>query len=322
MAHEQSSTNAADPAQKLFSEYHTEIKRRKNVLDAPLEHKLFSSVPGMGSRDFIVPDQHFVLYSLSQTGFAPRRQGHAAIRIYGTFETSFDARHHAQIVTSIEPGTSMLISTTHEWCLAAETPERLRDEGADVLATKLSIHRGRTDADRAAFHDKAQRLRQSSGPSEATESDDDETPSSDHCKAALPSTECYRGANRRLPMHAQVVGQKVAAISCVTDDTEELAFRVYACFDTFEEADAWTRNVASKRVVDEHIDLVSTCQWLVPRRMTGINAPREAYRHPELNQIMTYMKDEPARVQEYKDWRREQALTDDNVEDTAVLLAD
>jgi hypothetical protein len=120
-------------------------------------------------------------------------------------------------------------------------------------------------------------------------------------------------------VHAQVVGQKVVALSTIVDETEEFLFRVYACFETADEADVWVRSAAAKHVTDVHVDTTSTCVWLVPRTMTGSNAPLEAYRHPELDKIMNHMKGEPARVQEYKDWRRAHELSDAQTGNTAVL---
>ena len=72
-----------------------------------------------------------------------------------------------------------------------------------------------------------------------------------------------------------------------------------------------------------HVDVVALYRWLYPTRMRAQAVPEvdEEFSHPELTKVMRYHKHEPKRVREYKDWRAEHKLGDEDVDNTITPVS-
>ena len=82
-------------------------------------------------------------------------------------------------------------------------------------------------------------------------------------------------------------------------------FRVLGFFANDSDADAWTRNVASRHVDDMDISLVQSLEWIYPNQPS--NAARSVYRNKELDKIMKSADQNTKNIQEYKEWEKERA---------------
>ena len=306
--------------QEVFDPHMKEIQRRRLANENKTNaNTKFKPSDNTSSSKFELEEQDYVLYSISHSGVPPlsKSDKKGSVRIIGTFPDEDEAKHHAQHVASADPGTSLLISPTREWISILSTMERLGDGTTavnvrDCILKKHDLKRkkdeeqfnaGRTtETNDSKDNDYDDRFVESLKERAKT---DAEVPPNDR----IP--ENGRTARRALPSNVRIAGQRFVAVSflCDDDDNEfEFIVKVYGCFDDVQEADAWIRNVASPRIQDVDIDIVSTCAWISPFRM--ILAPKETFRQDELDRIIQHHRSEPERVQEYKKWRDENVKGD------------
>ena len=74
------------------------------------------------------------------------------------------------------------------------------------------------------------------------------------------------------------------------------------------------RNVASSRVRDVALDVVTVGRWMCPARMALAPPPKENFRDDELDRIIQFRKQEPERVMEYKKWREDNQISSSSAE--------
>ena len=124
------SSSQCGSAKDLFSAHQQEIQRRKNdcsVAEDDLNVQQFQNFQpqdqGKGPQTLKIPDQLFVLYSMSTAAFAPFR-GHDAtssgLRVYGTFPTRDEALHHADVISGEDNCVSLFISSSATWFLLSD----------------------------------------------------------------------------------------------------------------------------------------------------------------------------------------------------------
>ena len=308
-------------AQEAFAPHYKEISRRRDVtqhVDSQAHMSQFEkNTSDSGPTTFVLEDQCIVLMSIAHRQFAPRSPNQNGwVRLYGAFETADDARAQAQAILCDDPGVSMLMIPTHEWICIASSPERF----ADTRLTEqrrdemLEMNRKQRERDAAEFQEHKQRAidggENDDEPriTEVTPNDSDEeeaTTSSAEVQTIVPKG--AKKARGRLSAAAMLAGQRIAAISLIVPEDDahgELLLKVYACFDTMAEADVWVRNAAAPRVQDVHIDIIDLGRWIEPASMKTDKAPKEVFRQQELDKIMSHRKEEPTRVEEYKDWKK------------------
>lgn len=313
-------TQASGDAEEFMRGPNEEIKRRRTLYESDhIERSAFDRVADASCpKTSVLEDQAFVLFSLSQTCFAPVRRQHAALRVYGTFETVDDARDHARRVHEVEPHVSMLVGQTHQWLLGAETPERWATSST-LISEKLDRYMRQREKDVSQFRDERKQPSEEECDAAAADASDNESVEGD-TDVGDKGGDCK--SSRRLPASVQVCGQRSVVMSVICDDTHEFVFRIYGCLDTDSEADVWVRNVLSTSVTDFDIDITDTCRWIVPSRMTGDDVPRHVYRHAELDAIMKNHREEPARVKEYKDWCAEHNVDESQPDRVELVQAD
>lgn len=271
-------------------------------------------------------DQAVVVYSLSQTGFAPCRppDGDAAVRLLGAFATLEEAREHAERVQAELPDVSLLMARAHEWVLAAETPERLADAEAvgatiDAALARYAKQRAQTDAAFRRQWDARKDEAEYTRALNDSDSDDDD--------AKTPATttspaETRRG--RKMSAALQVCNQRLAVVCFVVDTcSSEFLFKVLACVDTMAEAQAYCERAASSvGEVDMHV--VSMYEWLWPAThlaaarddgdadaAAGVEVADERYRHRELDHIMRRHRQSTSEVRDYRRKREQEEEEDE-----------
>lgn len=303
---------------QVYKEHCDEIQRRRAAVerDAALDGSalwLRGNVFDMGS--LRCDDQHVVLYSLSQSGFSPVRREHSALRLYGVFACRAEASAHACRVLEQDHTLSMFVSDCCTWLLAAEDETRYEHREA-ITREKLQAYVARCEADRNDA--KAPRP-----PPPEPGSDEDEAPEEATARASTAhAPDPPRAAAAPLTAAAQTIGQRFAVLTCIVDDTQEFLFNVLGAFDTLPEANEYVNESLGPRYDCTHVDVVAMYRWIYPTRMRGQDAPqlKETFRHAELDSVMRYHKNEPKRVQEYKDWRAEHKLGDDDVANSVTAL--
>ena len=307
-------------AQEAFAPHYKEISRRRDVtsnVDGQSQMSQFEkNTTDSGPATFVIDDQRIILLSIAHREFAPRSPNlNGWVRLYGAFETSDDARAHAQAILADDPGVSMLMIPTHEWICIACSPERFADAKLTEQRRDDMLEMNRKQRERDAQEFQEHRERGVNGGDddapriqEVEDDDDDDEPvcaTKPEMKTAVPAG--AKKARGRLSAASMLAGQRIAAISLIVPEEDphgEFLLKVYACFDTMAEADVWVRNAAAPRVQDVHIDIVDLGRWLEPASMKTEKAPKEVFRQQELDKIMSHHREEPARVEEYKDWKK------------------
>lgn len=285
---------AADPAE-LMREHQEEIQRRRAVAEAEHVQDTFENAASACSVPPKIPDQTFIVFSLSNEKFAPRmRSGDApAVRLYGAFATREEARSYASDLSAFDPGISLLVDEVHKWILAPRNESRLND--ASIVQKKLQKHGSRQQREREEF------AARKGHAVEAGEASGEQSASPDTDAATSRNNE-PAASRHALPALYQLADQRLAVASFVCDESSEFLFKVYGFVDSQADANAWVRNVLSKREKDYHLDVVAACQWCYPTTMKADRVDSEAYRNQELDKIMNHHKREPQRVKEFSDW--------------------
>lgn len=295
--------------ESTFVAHHTEIKRRAHLDECDKSSTTFERVDTAAVDDpFEHPDQRFVVFSLSQAEFAPvpRDLSNPAVCIYGTFESADEARAHAQVVQRQHPTYSVLMDRTHQWIVAASTMARMSDASHTSGHRKklISAVQARAAANTLEFEENVRN--QHAGKTTVSEQDAP-APAPTPATAAFETGETMHGDGadaQRVSSTCRVDSQKVAVVSFVADmdesgPTREFMFRVYACYDTDDEAHRYVCNTCGTMVSDHDIDVVKTCRWVFPQRMKASCVHKEVYRTPELNKVMQAHKKNPQEVERF-----------------------
>lgn len=315
---------SAKSVEEMFRPHHDEIQRRRKLKEERVVKPAtnFAKSSHTAPTTYDIDDQNIVLFSVSHTKMPPiALHGKGSVRIYGIFADVEDARAHAEEVAKVDANVSLLMAKAREWISVMHSMPRASsaDDMEEVRERLLGEHEERLKTWDREFKQQLAKAQSIDDGARATANDDVklEYDSEDDGDAAAngegdlvnrPLPKDGKKARRTLPTSAQVAGQKVAVLSVIYDAEEpngEFLVRVYACFETVQEADAWIRNVAAPKVQQFSLDVVTTCQWICPARMAlAETPPQEVYREEELNNIMQFRKAEPERVTEYKQWRK------------------
>lgn len=301
-----------------FDEHHLEIGRRREATHAHVPHRgssTFAPNADDSGGTFAMPDQNVVLMSISHRAFPPLSlDGLGALRLYGAFPDDAEAVGFAPVIAAEDPGVSMVKYAMREWMVVASSPARFGDEAAMAAKREgiLAMHDRLIADDAQDFQERYDKRGEEDAGRTATdmklEDWDDVDDAVDERAPDHTIPDGGKACRKRMSAQTQLAGQRCAVVSLLVppDDPEgEFLLKVYACFDTPQEADAWVRNQASAIVQRENLDVVKLHEWFKPATMSSANAPREEYRDGELNNIMRHHKEEPRRVQDYKQWLKD-----------------
>jgi len=235
----------------------------------------------------------------------PARPG---LRLYGCFPDADSAHQFAAVVRADDPTCNLQLDRTHKWVLACRDTERLAD--AAHVATKtealLQAHADDLSRARTEFKDTVESMKASGGGSTGHtpmvtqgEADDraDALPSAPKAAEGAGNGEEGQAGAPVLTRSCELAQQGVACISFVYDSEypaePEFLFRVYGCFENAAGADRYVRNVASDRVTEFDIDVISLLKWVHPT--VAVDMKKE-FRASELNKIMNDHRAQPSCV--------------------------
>ena len=299
-----------------------EISRRRSVMgthDNAATASYFSKDESGADSSFTpLP---FALVSIGSNVLAPRplHPSHTSLRVYGTFDSRDSAVDHKEILQSLDASCSYLIMPCNEWCMIPQTEDVMKDRAAHArrLEEVMQAHRSAVDAmaedvERRRSGAKEGKTRDKM-PVEAAE----KTHVTQEEKEEEEAEREVYGVPKRLRAGGEVRGQSVVAMAIVPSEQGDCLFNVLGCFETCGAANAWVRNVGSRRHMHENIMVGATCEWLYPNKTRGV---RVQYRNDELQRIMDAADDNVIKVKEYKDWQKTQANSEAEVGAAAANL--
>ena len=238
-----------------------------------------------------LPEQNFVLYSISSEGLAPisLTPKYPNIRIYGCFPSKEDAVEYAKVVRSVDPHCSLMAHPVGEWALVAANAESLANAPQDVRA-RVEQYEQQRKMSTAEFASNVKNKKQGNTR--------DVSKAPDACVEVSKRPETASVYQRVLGANARIANQSVAVVSVIRDSEDETPtqpiFMLHACFANTEDADRYVRDTLSPLQPDIDIDIIMTGEWISPQ--LAIDHPNCLYRDDELNKIMENQRKEPARV--------------------------
>jgi hypothetical protein len=262
-----------------IEEHKAECKRRSQLANTDLvdDDRRFKRAETDIEFEFDDISRKFVVFSLSQTGFAPfsLTKDNPAVCIIGAFATNEEAVNHAIAINKMQ-GISVFVDETHKWIAAVKSKECMTTEYVDNHVDRLlAHHKSLLHANKQDFEKNVRE--QKVGSVSRAENEAAET--------SAPEKE---GKPHSIMSGADVRGQKLCVCSIIKDEspTPEFIFKVYAFVDNMSEANAYVRNVCGDKVEEYDIDVVSTCEWIYPQKMTYDKVKKEVFRSDELDSIM------------------------------------
>lgn len=299
----------ANSVEDVFRPAFEEIARRSGVTkDFEHEEVTFFQTTSTFSMPFELPSQNFFLITMGTAVLAPRPKDaeRPALRIYGAFETKDEAVEHAEVVRQVDVECSLIVVKRNEWILMPSTEES-RD---DSEVNQKRLDRVLSDWDRGHLCQKEafkKRLETKDGGPEMSSSDVVDPEEEAEMKEAEAIV--YKPP-RRLRVGCEVRGQNAVCLCIIPQEFGECAIRLLGCFETTEEANQWSSNVACRQIVHNDVLVASCCEWLYPN---GEQKAVHKYRVDELQRIMDSAERNPVAVKNYKEWKREQdALKNEN----------
>lgn len=304
MSLQQPDNASASSVEAVFKPAFDEIARRQDVAKSRAWDETTYFAPSSTSLNlpFVMADQEFALISMGTSVLAPRPVDptRPALRVYGAFATRDEAREHAEIIQSMDATCSLLVVPLRDWvlmpqneaCLQPDTNQRRRE-------TLLQAHRARQMEDGDAFQ---KRIDIRDGGDVVTT----QTQDAEEDVETKEAEDLVYKPPRRLRVGGEVRGQNYVAMCSIPNATTgECLVKILACFDTNQDADTWSQNVASRYITDDDILVGRTCEWVFPNG-TSESVTGAKYRIDELQRIMDAAERNPKAVQDYKTWKAEQ----------------
>lgn len=301
-------TNSIEDA---FRPAFEEISRRSTVAkEYENEEVTYFKTSSTGFQlPFELPGQNVFLVSMGTAVLAPRPKDtdRPALRVYGAFDTHEEAKEHAEVVQSIDADCSLIIVKQNEWVLMPIT-EEARDDSKENSKRLQKVLTSWSDRQTQLKNDFKTRVDEKDGGSEPSHQNDLPEPEEE---AAIQEAEAlvYKPP-RRIRVGCEVRGQSVVTLCVVPNEFGECAIKLLGCFETTDDANQWSNNVACRQIIDHDVIVASCCEWLYPN---GENKGTHKYRVDELQRIMDAAEANPIAVKNYKDWKRDQdKLRNDN----------
>lgn len=295
---------SASSVEAVFKPAFDEIARRQDVAKSRVWDETTYFAPSSTSINlpFVLADQEFALISMGTSVLAPRPVDptRPALRVYGAFATRDEAREHAEIIQGMDAACSLLVVPLREWVLMPQNEACLQpDANQRRREILLHGHRVRQMDDGDAFQNRIDI--HDGGAVVTTQTQDAE----EEVETKEAEDLVYKPP-RKLRVGGEVRGQNYVAICSIPNATTgECLVKILACFDTNQDADSWSQNVASRYITDDDILIGRTCEWVFPNG-TAESVVGAKYRIDELQRIMDAAERNPKAVQDYKTWKAEQ----------------
>lgn len=282
-------SQAVAKAEDVYVPAVKEVSRRREAAAVECRTQHFET--SSESVAFDEAEQRFALVTFGTPVLAPPPCDPArpALRVYGAFPTRDDAAEHGEVVAGLDATVSLLVVPVGAWQLMPATEESLQNPGA-AIARRWEAHRAARTAAKGVFEEMVATKSEAPDPRAADEEDTTEE-------------EVY-GRPKRIRAGCEVRGQAAVAMSVVEDpEGGECLIKLHGCFENTAQADAWVRNVGSRRETEHDIHVAATCEWLYPNARARGNTMR--YRDKELQVIMDAAAKNPDKVKEYRQWKAE-----------------
>lgn len=266
---------------------------------------------------YVIPGQDFALVTMGTNVLAPRPLDalRPALRVYGSFSSKEEAVEHASVVSSLDSTCSLAVVPMREWFILPQTEECRDDPEARMRrgARRLQQWRVKQAEDGENFE---RRVNDHLQPDESTQEDDDAIRRREEEEDGTTEAEdlVYRPPKRLTRVGAEVRGHAFVALSVIPDNVVgECLVKLHGFHETVQDADQWSRNVASRTVTDDDIFVAPACEWLYPN---GETKSSTHYRNDELQRIMDAAERNPQAVEDYKTWKAEQDRQQPSVVET------
>lgn len=292
-------------AEDIFRPAFEEIARRSSV--ARSENATVTNETTYFARDdqsshfqFELPNQNVALVTMGTSVLAPRPLDplRPSLRVYGAFASAEEATEHAEVVQELDPTCSLVVVPMREWFLLPQNEES-RDNleyRKKRLETRLQDWRVKQIEDGDSFDRRVSEHLEAEGSSIDPHDEDKEEVEEAEAIVYKPP--------KRLRSGGEVRGQGALTLCVIPDNiVGECIVKILGCFENSNDADAWSRNIGTRRVTDDDIFVAPTCEWLFPN-----GEPKTAthYRNGELQRIMDAAERNPQAVKDYKAWKEEQ----------------
>lgn len=237
-----------------------------------------------------LPEQNWVLYSISSSGLAPisLTPKYPSIRFYGAFAKNQDAIEYSKVVRGVDPHCSLLVHPVGVWGLIAKDAETLA-KAPEFIQERIDRYDESLLSARTQFDENVREKRQG----ETTPHDE-----RDEVVEVKQVPETATAYQQHLGCHARMANQKFAVVSFIRDmqgdDVTQPLFMVHAFFEDTNDADRYVRDTLSHELTEIDVDVVNTGEWISPQ--TATNHPNCIYRDEELHKIMDNQRKEPGRV--------------------------
>lgn len=287
------SSDIRENVASVFQQHQSEIQRRSHLSANVTSNETFPRIEdGCEEYDFKIPDQQWIVFSLSHKYFAPVATDptNPGVRIYGAFETNEEAVEHAKSLMSQDPKTSFMVNQTHTWIAAVESPQRLPESDKVIERVLNEYHAEREKAKR----DFEENVACKEIVNDTTCTDDTEPVKTENTQVA--------STLKKLTNLGRATDQNIVVGTFLKDKTKdcEFVFQVYGCMPDETTAHKWVSNVVGDTVKDYDIDVVACGHWVFPQSMHAKHSKKEVYRSSELNSIMKEHRAQPKRVQEFQ----------------------
>lgn len=295
---------SASSVEAVFKPAFDEIARRQDVAKSRAWDETTYFAPSGNSINlpFVLADQEYALISMGTSVLAPRPVDptRPALRVYGAFATRDEAREHAEVIRSMDSACSLLVVPLREWVLMPQNEACLQpDANQRRREILLQAHRVRQMEDEEAFQ---RRIDIRDGGAVVTT----QTQDAEEEVETKEAEDLVYKPPRKLRVGGEVRGQNYVAICSIPNATTgECIVKILACFDTNQDADTWSQNVASRHITEDDILIGRTCEWVFPNG-TAESVTGAKYRIDELQRIMDAAERNPKAVQDYKTWKEEQ----------------
>jgi len=280
-----------------------EISRRSEVARAKLpqtETTFFDRTKTPCKMPFQLPDQKYALLSMGTNVLAPRPLDvdRPALRVYGLFRDRDDAKEHAEVVRTVDAECSLLVVEARKWMLMPQSMEVCQDQ--NKMNERVEELLRRRDACRAGENEEFDSvLSRCEEPPISSALPDEEDPDEHEAEALI-----YKPP-KRLRAGAEVRGQSFFAMCAIRDvHGGECLINILGGFESVEEANKWSQDVATRTLIDDDVLVAPTCEWTYPNGTQRTS--KTNYRIDELQRVMDAAEKNPQAVKDYKVWKEEQ----------------
>lgn len=279
-----------------YQTYFDEINRRAEATKDE-DSKFFKKID-TGGQDlpFELNDQKYVVFSLSSKEIPPKAidAKQPAFRIMGCFSSQEDAKEHADFVSESNKQVSLFIDECRTWIVIPDTFENcVNAQHISDVKTKLLQEYAKV---RKHDDEEFEKAREGCDIERTVRTESDAQV--DNVPKTTPESRSHI-----LKGSCNIHGQDLAVVVILPNhDTGEAMFQILGCFSKQEDADRWIRNVASRKILNYDMHVISTCQWIFPNRMQGDGAQNMEYRNPELQKIMEKQRAAPGEVKQFEEW--------------------